>query len=543
MADTIYVAQTPTGSLLDASTHHLGMEIAATANGYNLFPLSSTPTTHTDTNAVEVGVKFTATTPGTINGIRFYKTSLNTGTHIGSLWTSAGVLLAQATFTGETATGWQQVLFGTPVTITPGTTYIASYFAPVGRYARNASFFTTAYARGPLTAPSGTNGVFRYTAVPAFPSNSSMSSNYWVDVVFVPTALRKVTGGRAYVHADGRPTTFFWQLWRASDQVLLAEVNLNNLPAAPAGWLSFTSADFAVPGDVNLSATESYVVNVFTDGGRYVFTDDGSETLPIGTGVVLATTARSGVGQAQGAFPATTSVAYYFADVTVDVQLSTGTLDVTLPAFEVEATGEATAAGTLDVILPAAVVDMTGTVETTPMVVPTGFFAAVTGVSACIVAELEQGLADGLATLGVPGRVVPLVPGSEIPWDGCECGQLAQAVEHGPYLSNFAFPDEDNGIFGNCRLDGLAVRVRVSLTRCQYHPCPDEQGHPPTAAAQLAAGQMQQTDERLMRRAISCCLAGMRADRLIDDYAMGGSDYAVNGCCGEVSMLYWIQLV
>jgi hypothetical protein len=179
----------------------------------------------------------------------------------------------------------------------------------------------------------------------------------------------------------------------------------------------------------------------------------------------------------------------------------------------------------------------------TSVVFPFRFYTAVTGVSACIVAELEQGLADGLPTLGVPGRVVPLVPGSEIPWDGCECGQLAQAVEHGPYPSNFSFPDEDTGLFGNCRLDGLAIRVRASLTRCEYHPCPDEQGHPPPAAAQLAAGRMQQTDEFLMRRAISCCLAGMRADRLIDDYAMGGSDYAVNGCCGEVSMLYWIQLV
>jgi hypothetical protein len=430
----------------------------------------------------------------------------------------------------------------TPVTITPGTTYVASYFSPVGRYARNTSFFTTPYARGPLTAPSGTNGVFRYTAVPAFPTNSSASSNYWVDVVFVPTALRKVTGGRAWVHADGRPTTFFWQLWRVSDQTLLAEVNLNLLPAAPAGWLSFTSADFTTPGDVPLSPTESYVVNVFTDGGRYVFTDDGSETLPVGTGIVLATTARSGIGQAQGTFPATTSVAYYFADVTVDLQLSTGTLDVTLPAFEVEATGEATAAGTLDVTLPAAVVDMAGTVQTIPAA-GTGFFTAVIGVSACIVAELEQGLADGLPTLGVPGRVVPLVPGSEVPWDGCECGQLAQAVEHGPYPSNFTFPDEDNGMFGNCRLAGQAVRVRASLTRCQYHPCPDEQGQPPSVEDQLAAGQMQQIDEYLMRKAILCCLAAMRSSRLIDDYAMGGSDYTVNGCCGEVSMPYWIHLV
>ena len=33
------------------------------------------------------------------------------------LWTSTGTLLATATFTGETATGWQQVIFATPVAI------------------------------------------------------------------------------------------------------------------------------------------------------------------------------------------------------------------------------------------------------------------------------------------------------------------------------------------------------------------------------------------------------------------------------------------
>ena len=53
-------------------------------------------------SAVEVGVKFTSDIFGTITGIRFYKASTNTGTHIGSLWTADGQRLAQATFSGET---------------------------------------------------------------------------------------------------------------------------------------------------------------------------------------------------------------------------------------------------------------------------------------------------------------------------------------------------------------------------------------------------------------------------------------------------------
>ena len=55
--------------------------------------------------SVEVGIKFTSDSFGQISGIRFYKAATNTGTHVGSLWTASGTLLASATFTGETAVG------------------------------------------------------------------------------------------------------------------------------------------------------------------------------------------------------------------------------------------------------------------------------------------------------------------------------------------------------------------------------------------------------------------------------------------------------
>ena len=54
-----------------------------------------------DTAAVELGVKFRADVAGSITGVRFYKGTGNTGTHVGHLWTSTGTLLATATFTGE----------------------------------------------------------------------------------------------------------------------------------------------------------------------------------------------------------------------------------------------------------------------------------------------------------------------------------------------------------------------------------------------------------------------------------------------------------
>ena len=85
-----------------------------------------------DTSSVELGVKFRSETAGSILGIRFYKSAANIGTHIGSLWSINGNRLATATFSGETASGWQQVNFATPVAIQANAVYVASYFTPSG---------------------------------------------------------------------------------------------------------------------------------------------------------------------------------------------------------------------------------------------------------------------------------------------------------------------------------------------------------------------------------------------------------------------------
>ena len=79
----------------------------------SLFNPTSTPAiaAANDPNAIEVGVKFQASENGEITGLRFYKGPGNTGTHVADLWSSTGTLLATATFTNETASGWQQVNF------------------------------------------------------------------------------------------------------------------------------------------------------------------------------------------------------------------------------------------------------------------------------------------------------------------------------------------------------------------------------------------------------------------------------------------------
>ena len=82
----------------------------------------------------ELGVKFTSSVPGWVAGVRFYKGSGNGGTHTGSLWSSSGTLLAKGTFTNETASGWQTMLFPDPVQISANTTYVGSYYDPDGHY-------------------------------------------------------------------------------------------------------------------------------------------------------------------------------------------------------------------------------------------------------------------------------------------------------------------------------------------------------------------------------------------------------------------------
>src|SRR6185436_2092870 len=141
-----------------------------------------------DSSAVELGLKFTADTNGTVTGVRFYKSAQNTGTHVGNLWSAAGALLGTVTFTNETASGWQQANFATPIAVTANTTYVVSYHTNTGNFALSAFELGWAINSPPLhtvaDGPGGGNGVFFYGAASGFPSSSWNASNYWVDVVF-----------------------------------------------------------------------------------------------------------------------------------------------------------------------------------------------------------------------------------------------------------------------------------------------------------------------------------------------------------------------
>lgn len=133
-----------------------------------------------DSKTVELGLEFHSDLAGTVTGVRFWKDVSETGTHVGHLWDASGNMLAEVTVT-ETASGWQQATFPTPVTISAGTNYWISEFTADGTYVATVNWPYPA-DNSPLH---GTAAAFHYFG--GFPDSPSLNNaNYWVDVVFQP---------------------------------------------------------------------------------------------------------------------------------------------------------------------------------------------------------------------------------------------------------------------------------------------------------------------------------------------------------------------
>jgi parallel beta-helix repeat protein len=255
------------------------------ATAYSLFG-TTTPSVVDggDTSAVELGVKFQPSSDGTISAVRFYKSSANTGTHIGSLWTTSGTRLASVTFTGETSSGWQQANFASPVSVAKDTTYIVSYHAPNGHYAVQSSAFTSAFTNGPLTAPAHSsgdpNGVFKFGGPNNFPNQGGNNYNYYVDVVFNTDS--KIISVKTYGGATGNGST--------DDKTAIQ----NTLDYAAS--LSSSNNRYTVyfpAGTYLISGQLTYESNIIIDGDDTDIHDGTDLTIIKNT----ATSGRNGSGQ------------------------------------------------------------------------------------------------------------------------------------------------------------------------------------------------------------------------------------------------------
>ncbi len=193
--------QNPTRTYSGAGTYTVGLSATNSAGSNTLtrpayVKVSQTLfTTQAPANAnatdgvpYALGMKFKSTKAGQILAIRYYKAASDTGTHVGKIWSASGTLLTSVTFTGETASGWQEKALATPWSIAANTTYVVS--VNVGSHF---PITTSAFPPSPslpLTNGSlsvvndGANGVFG--APTAFPTSSYQNSNYFRDVVFLP---------------------------------------------------------------------------------------------------------------------------------------------------------------------------------------------------------------------------------------------------------------------------------------------------------------------------------------------------------------------
>ena len=170
-----------------SSSATVNMNVAPPETAESLFSTSTRrKATASDSGSVELGVKFTSRPKAAITGMRYYKGLQDTGTHVGSLWTSTGTLLAQATFTNESPSGWQTVHFAQPVTVSAGATYVASYHSN-GYYAVTPGIFLDQpYQR--LADGAVERGERRKRRVRLWHEQSISDEqlrcpNYWVDVL------------------------------------------------------------------------------------------------------------------------------------------------------------------------------------------------------------------------------------------------------------------------------------------------------------------------------------------------------------------------
>ncbi|HYI93632.1 MAG TPA: DUF4082 domain-containing protein [Bryobacteraceae bacterium] len=226
---------------------------------------------------VELGVTFRSDVSGSITGIRFYKAATNIGTHVGNLWSSTGQLLGSSTFISETASGWQQVNFPTPIAITANTDYVASYHTGTGHYSQDENFFAAAGVDNPplhalRNGVSGFNGLYAYGSGNVFPTQSFNSANYWVDVVFNSAATPTLTsiavtpgnptilvGGTQQftatgTYSDNSTQSLTNQVTWSSTSTAVATINAAGLAtSASAGSTSISARLGSVTGNTSLT--------------------------------------------------------------------------------------------------------------------------------------------------------------------------------------------------------------------------------------------------------------------------------------------------
>jgi hypothetical protein len=398
--------------------------------GISGWPSTTVPSNpdENDNSAVELGVKFRTDVAGYITGVRFYKGSTNTGTHIGSLWSRTGQLLAQATFTNETASGWQQVTFSQPVAIAANTTYVASYHTNTGYYAETDNFFTNSGVDNPplhllQDGVDGSNGVYLYGAG-GFPTQGYEASNYWVDVVFststsaaspTVTAVSPASGAALVALSTTVNVTFSKAMDPSTittSTILLQDPNKNTVTATVTYNASTNTATLQPASSLNAATTYAAIVKGGTTGS--VVKDTSGNAMAANYSwsfTTVAATTLGGITLNPGSVNGSTTT---LATVTLNTAAPTGGAVVTLSSNNVAATVPAS------VTVPAGKSTVSFTVQTktvtanTPVTLSAAYKGVTKTTSLTVLAPVKTTPSGFVLGINLGGNTAVTIEGN--PW-------------------------------------------------------------------------------------------------------------------------------
>ena len=181
-------------------------------------------------------MKFTASVAGEVTGVRFYKESGMSGQNVGHLWSSTGTLLATATFTNESSSGWQQVNFSSPVAITGQHRLHRLVLHERGLFRHHHRLFHVrrghqrAAARPAQQRPRRRWGLNRPGD---FPNGNGNGMNFWADVAFVPSSSGNIAAKASSPGSHSIAVGGFGSGTSTTDQS--SRLGVLAPPATPAG--------------------------------------------------------------------------------------------------------------------------------------------------------------------------------------------------------------------------------------------------------------------------------------------------------------------
>lgn len=287
----------------------------------------------------EQGTVFSTATAGTVTAIRFWKSSNETGTHIGNLWTADGQLISSVNFANETSAGWQQQALARPEPIAQGSQYVVSVNTGNTYYVATPQGLSIVISNFDLSTIVGNNGL--YGSPGQFPTQTYNHNNYFSDIVFAPgetsgeslfttqrpmlvnfsdgpgvnyeqgTVFSSAVSGNItairFWKASNESGTHVGHLWTADGQ-LLATVTFS--AETVSGW-----QQQSLSAPVPINANTQYVVSVNTGETYYVATSQGLAN-QITNEDLSTVTGNNGLFGPPGQFPTQTyNHNNYFRDV------------------------------------------------------------------------------------------------------------------------------------------------------------------------------------------------------------------------------------